>query len=183
MGSNIILVLLAMMFLITSLYILLFLKSFKKPKAGTALIRTGAGGSKVVIEGALLAIPILHQVEEIDLTTKTFTVRQAVLTKDQLSATIEVVFYFRIGNNSSSVRAAAQSIGCERSFQQEALEKFFLPKLSNALKIVGSEFDSTTLTPQNVAVKMSILQTVGTDLDGYELDDCVVERVDLVPAY
>ena len=49
---------------------ILFLNRFyKKATREVALVRTGAGGQKVVLDGGCLALPILHKVSEVNMRT------------------------------------------------------------------------------------------------------------------
>jgi len=63
---------------------------YAKATLDTALVRTGFGGRRVVMDGACLALPILHQVQKVSMGTIRFGIarkgREALMTRDQLRA-------------------------------------------------------------------------------------------------
>lgn len=179
MGQTIIIIVIAVQLLIVLGTVLLLIKTLHKPTKHKALIRTGMGGSKVVIEGAVLVFPYMHQVEEVDLSIKTFHLSQPAYTKDNILVTIEALFYLGVCNSPEYISLAALEIGAERTFDQAALKAFFEPKFIEAIKKVTAQWDSSTLVTQQYQLKLDILKAVGTDLNGYMLDDCIINKVTL----
>ncbi|MGH1339655.1 MAG: SPFH domain-containing protein [Aureispira sp.] len=157
------------------------IKTLHKPLKSQALLRTGIGGSKVVLEGAVFVFPRMHHLETLDLTIKTFTLRQAVLCKDQTTVMMEALFYLSIDCSPSSIQLAARKIGSERSFNQEALKEIFEPKFIVALRNVAATMDRSTLQIKSPALKLEIMKAVGVDLNGYVLEDCIVNTIDVLP--
>ena len=94
----------------------LFLQRFfRKASPETALVRTGAGGSKVVIDGGCLVLPFLHHVRTVSMRATSITVTLAgprsVITSDRLRADIEMQFLGRITPTREGVAAACQAMG------------------------------------------------------------------------
>ena len=46
-------------------------QTHRKVPQGKALIRTGFGGAKVALDSGMFVIPVLHKVEEMDISLKT----------------------------------------------------------------------------------------------------------------
>ena len=64
---------LAVIFVIFSIFYLN--RYYRKATREIALIRTGAGGQQVIIEGGFIASPFLHRVSEVNMKTSKFGVR------------------------------------------------------------------------------------------------------------
>ncbi len=88
---------------------------FAKATLNSALVRTGLGGRRVVLNGGCVSLPILHQLQRVNMGAVAIKVvragREALLTEDQLRADIEMEFEFRVLPTEEGVAAAAQSFG------------------------------------------------------------------------
>ena len=60
----------------------------------------------------------------------------------------------------------AQSLGCKRASDRQALVELFDAKFSEALKTVGKQFDFSELYTNRVRFREEILDIIGTDLSG-----------------
>ncbi len=162
-------------------FIILVIKTYRKATQGQALVRTGQGGAKVSF-GGLFVIPVLHQMEIMDITLKTVTIarqgKEGLICKDNLRADIKVNFFVRVNKTSEDVIQVAQAIGCKRASDKEALVDLFDAKFSEALKTVGKQFDFVELYNSREKFKLEILRTIGTDLNGYVLDDCAIDYLE-----
>ncbi len=95
---------------------ILFLHRFyAKASLETALVRTGVGGRKVVTEGGLLALPILHRLQKVSMQIVSVEVsrtgREAVLTSDKLRADVVMEFDLRVIPEPEAIATAAQTLG------------------------------------------------------------------------
>ncbi len=63
---------------------------YKKIPQGQALIRTGSGGTKVVFDKGMMVVPVLHMVEQMDLSVKTIEIarlkKDGLICKDNMRA-------------------------------------------------------------------------------------------------
>ncbi|MCW3788434.1 flotillin family protein [Plebeiibacterium sediminum] len=164
--------------------IILVIKTYRKATQGQALVRTGQGGTKVSFDG-LFVIPVLHQMEVMDITLKTVVIsrqgKEGLICKDNLRADIKVNFFVRVNKTSEDVIQVAQAIGCKRASDIESLVDLFDAKFSEALKTVGKQFDFVELYNSREKFKLEILRTIGTDLNGYVLDDCAIDFLEQTP--
>lgn len=162
----------------------LVIKTFKKAEQGQALVRTGQGGTKVSFSG-IFSIPVLHRLEQMDITVKTILIarqgKEGLVCRDNLRADIKVSFYVRVNKTTDDVIQVAQSIGCERGSDSTMLIELFDSKFSEALKTVGKQFDFVDLYNSRDDFKAEILKIIGTDLNGYVLDDCAIDYLEQTP--
>lgn len=165
--------------------VILIARAHKKVPQGKALIRTGFGGVKVAYDKGMFVIPVLHRMEEMDISLKTIEVNRAgsegLVCKDNLRADIKVVFFVRVNKSPEDIIRVAQSVGCSRASDQQTLSSLFDAKFSEALKTVGKQFDFVELYTARDRFKAEILRTIGQDLNGYELDDCAIDYLEQTP--
>ena len=155
---------------------------YRKVAQGQALVRTGQGGTKEAYDSGMLVIPVIHMVETMDLSVKTIEIArlkgEGLICKDNMRADIKVVFFVRVNQEVADIKKVAQTIGAERASDPEVLHKLFEAKFSEALKTVGKRFEFVELYDNRDKFKHEILQTIGSDLNGYVLDDCAIDYLE-----
>lgn len=160
------------------------IKAYKKTYQGQAIIRTGAGGTKVSF-GGLFVIPVIHKQEVMDITVKTMVInrtgKDGLVCKDNLRADIQVAFFVRVNKTVDDVKRVAEAIGCKRASDQKAIEQLFDAKFSEALKTVGKHFEFTELYDSRAQFNERIQQEIGRDLNGYVLEDCAIDYLEQTP--
>ncbi|MEM7165778.1 MAG: flotillin family protein [Planctomycetota bacterium] len=159
-------------------------KCYQKVAQGTALVRNGVGGSRVAFTG-IVVFPIIHKSERMDISVKRVKIlrkgEEGLVCKDNLRADIEVAFFVRVNKTPQDVLRVAQSLGCVRASEESSLREFFDAKFSEALKTVGKKFDFVDLYEQRHQFKDEILKIIGTDLNGYVLDDAAIDFLEQTP--
>lgn len=152
---------------------------YQKVGPDEALVRTGWGGMKVVTANGIFVAPVIHHHEKMDLTLKSFEIAregsEGLICKDNIRADIRVAFFVRVDKTQEEMREVAQSIGCKRASQVETLRELFDSKFSEALKTVGKQFEFVELYNKREQFKEEILKVIGTDLNGYRLDDAAID--------
>lgn len=160
------------------------IKMWRKALQGQALVRTGMGGTKVHFSG-IMVVPVIHKLEVMDITLKTIVIsrtgKEGLICKDNMRADIKVTFFIRVNQTIEDVKQVAQSIGSARASHQESLEQLFDAKFSEALKTVGKRLDFVDLYNSRDDFKQAIIETIGTDLNGYILDDCAIDYLEQTP--
>ena len=161
--------------------IALMIKCLRKVPQGSALIRTGQGGTQVSFDKKLV-IPVLHIVEHMDISVKRIEIDRSgedgLICKDNIRADIKVAFFVRVNKEDEDVKRVAQFLGCERASDEVALRTVFEPKFSEALKTVGKQFDFVELYNSREEFREQILRIIGTDLNGYLLDDAAIDYLE-----
>lgn len=156
---------------------------YRKVRKGTAFIRTGFGGTKVEFNG-FMVWPVFHRVEEMDVSLKRIEIertgRNGLICKDNMRADIKVAFFVRVNNVEEDVLRVAGSVGCERASSEDEIRTLFDAKFSEALKTVGKRFDFTSLYEDRDTFRDEILKVIGTDLNGFVLDDAAIDFLSLI---
>ncbi|MFI6575622.1 SPFH domain-containing protein [Nocardiopsis sp. NPDC050513] len=173
-----IVVLLALMLMVTRL--------FRKVEQGKALIISKLRDVHVTFTGAIV-LPVLHKAEVMDISLKTLTLdrrgREGLTCKDNIRADIRVYFYVRVNETAEDVKKVAKSIGTERASDQDTLQELFNSKFSEALKTVGKQFDFEELFTQREQFRHAIVSLIGTDLNGYSLEDVAIDELEQTPLH
>lgn len=154
-------------------------KFYQKVGPDEAMVKTGLGGTVITISGGTYVFPLFHHVERMDLTLKSFEIArtgsEGLICKDNIRADIRVAFFIRIDKTEEEIREVAQSIGPRRASQIETMRELFDAKFSEALKTVGKQFEFVELYDKREKFKEEILKVIGTDLNGYRLDDAAID--------
>lgn len=165
--------------------LVLFSRFYRKVGPEAALVRSGVSGLNVVTGKGMWVIPILHRVETMDLSLKRIEITRkgvsGLICRDNIRADIEVAFFVRVNNTVDDIKNVAQSIGCQRASERDKLIELFDAKFSEALKTVGKHFDFVELYNERDKFKEEILKVIGTDLNGYVLDDCAIDFLEQTP--
>ena len=174
-GLGILLFLIIVYFAIIALF-------YKKVHQGEALVRTGFGGTKVATDKGLYVVPVFHRVEVMDISVKKIQIErmgvEGLICKDNMRADIKVAFFVRVNNEVDFIKKVAQTIGVARASRKETLEDLFEAKFSEALKTVGKKFEFTALYEARREFRDEIVDIIGTDLNGYTLEDCAIDYLE-----
>ena len=164
--------------------IFVLLTFYRKVEKGTALVRTGMGGTKVYFNGGVI-IPVAHRADIMDISLKRIeldrTGKNGLICKDNMRADIKVAFFVRVNNVREDVLRVAESIGCDRASSEAEIRVLFDAKFSEALKTVGKKFDFTQLYEERDTFRDEILKVIGTDLNGFVLDDAAIDYLEQTP--
>lgn len=159
----------------------LFSRFYHKVEQSKVIIRNGVGG-QVVCFGGIFVVPIIHRFEEMDISVKRVEIaregKDGLICKDNLRADIRVAFFVRVNQTKEDVLKVAQLLGCQKASDSKTLMEFFDAKFSEALKTVGKKFDFVQLYTEREIFKNEILQIIGTDLNGYVLDDAAIDYLE-----
>lgn len=162
-----------------------FTRFYRKPGPEEAIVKTGMGGLSVVTGKGMMVIPLLQEAHVMDLSVKTILIEregsEGLICMDNMRADIKVTFFVRVNNQVTDIRTVAETIGPARASEQGKLEELFEAKFSEALKTVGKGFDFVQLYTERDQFKEQILRVIGTDLNGYVLDDCAIDFLEQTP--
>jgi uncharacterized membrane protein YqiK len=127
----------------------LFLNRFyAKASREVALVRTGLGGQRVVLDGGVLSLPIVHKVAEINMRTVRLEVERAgersIITQDRLRVEATAEFHVRVEPTNEGVATAAQALG-SKSFRATDLADILEGKLVDALLSVAAQYTMDSL--------------------------------------
>ncbi|MHB1458901.1 MAG: flotillin family protein [Armatimonadota bacterium] len=156
---------------------------YQKTSAEEAIVRTGQGGSKVIIDGGSIVVPIVHRVTRVSLKViKLTSVREgpdALITKDYLRADVHSEFYMRVGATDSQVLNAARSFG-EESGREDAIDTKVGDKLISALRSVAAKHDLAELHSDRESFAGAVQEVVSKEIEpnGLILETVTISRLD-----
>ena len=157
---------------------------YKKVEQGEAIIRNGIGGTKTSFSG-MFVFPVIHFWERMEISVKRIEIfrqgEQGLICKDNIRADIKVAFFVRVNKTADDVTLVAQTLGTKRASLESSLVELFDAKFSEALKTVGKQFDFVELYNSRERFKEEILKVIGTDLNGYRLDDAAIDYLEQTP--
>jgi uncharacterized membrane protein YqiK len=121
-------------------YILRWL--YRRSTKDTAFVRTGFLGEKVVVAGGAFVIPVLHEINPVNMNVVRIEVRRekgnALITKNRMRIDLVAEFFVRVGASRENVSAAAQTLG-RRTLQPELLRELLEGKFTAALRSVAAQ--------------------------------------------
>lgn len=157
------------------------LSMYKKTVQGIVILRTGYGGTKVFFNAGIV-IPVIHRMEVMDISVKKLEIaregKAGLICKDNMRADIQVAFFIRVNKSADDIVNVGQTIGCQRASDINTLRELFEAKFSEALKTVGKKFEFIELYEARSEFRQEILDIIGTDLNGYVLDDCAIDYLE-----
>lgn len=157
------------------------LSMYKKTVQGIVILRTGYGGTKVFFNAGIV-IPVIHRMESMDISVKKLEIaregKAGLICKDNMRADIQVAFFIRVNKSADDIVNVGQTIGCQRASDINTLRELFEAKFSEALKTVGKKFEFIELYEARSEFRQEILHIIGTDLNGYVLDDCAIDYLE-----
>jgi flotillin len=87
---------------------------YRRATKDVALIRTGFGGEKVVLNGGIMIIPVLHELMQVRLTTVKLEVsrlnKDALITLDKLRVDVVGLFHIKVKPDAQSIAAAHRAL-------------------------------------------------------------------------
>ena len=180
LGDTLLITMIAIIIVVIGLLVWI-ISMYKKIIQGKVIVRTGAGGTKVFFNAGLV-VPVLHKMEIMDISVKKLDVERTgingLICKDNIRADIKVTFFIKINKSTADIINVAQTIGCERASEIDVLRQLFDAKFSEALKTVGKKFDFVELYEARSEFREEIISIIGTDLNGYILDDCAIDDLE-----
>jgi uncharacterized membrane protein YqiK len=163
----------------------MFTKFYRMVDQGRALIVNKREAEPAVVFTGALVWPIIHRAEVMDISVKTIEIdrrgKEGLICKDNIRGDIKVTFFVRVNKTQDDVLKVAQSIGCARASDPRTLEELFNAKFSEALKTVGKGLNFEDLYKERQQFKDDIIKVIGTDLNGFVLDDAAIDYLEQTP--
>ena len=178
-------VLVAVVLLIAIALLLVVSRLFRKVEQGKALIISKTKKVDVTFTGAVV-LPVLHKAEVMDISVKTIEIRrtgrEGLICQDNIRADIHITFFVRVNKTVEDVIKVAQAIGTAAGQRPDRRSRScFAAKFSEALKTVGKQLDFVDLYTKREEFRDRIIRVIGTDLNGYHLDDAAIDYLEQTP--
>jgi uncharacterized membrane protein YqiK len=174
----------AAVLLMVLVILLVVSRLFRKIDQGKALIISKVRKVDVTFTGAVV-LPVLHRAEVMDISVKTIEINRAgqegLICRDNIRADIRITFFVRVNKTVEDVIKVAQAIGTARASDETTLQVLFNAKFSEALKTVGKQLDFVDLYTKRDDFRDQIIRVIGTDLNGYSLEDAAIDFLEQTP--
>lgn len=156
---------------------------YRRATKDVALIRTGFGGEKVVLNGGIMVIPVLHELMQVRLTTVKLEVsrlnKDALITLDKLRVDVVGLFHIKVKPDAQSIAAAAQTLG-DSVNNPDAVKSLLDGKLVSALRSVAATMTMEHLHANRADFIQKVQEALMTDLDmnGFQLESVSITHFD-----
>ncbi|MDJ0951091.1 MAG: flotillin domain-containing protein [Alphaproteobacteria bacterium] len=156
---------------------------YRRSAQGTAFVRTGLGGRKVVHNGGAIVIPLVHAITPVNMNTLRLEVsrsrEQGLITQNRMRVDATAEFYVRVAANQEAIAAAAQTLG-NRTMDPPALVELLEGKFVDALRRVAAEMTMEELHEKRGEYALRVRDAVGEDLvrNGLELETVSITQLD-----
>lgn len=179
-------VFLAVVLLIAIGLVVIVGRLFRKVEQGKALIISKVNKVDVTFTGAVV-LPVVHKAEIMDISVKTIEIERAgrdgLICRDNIRADIKITFFVRVNKTAEDVIKVAQAIGTARASHEVTLQELFNAKFSEALKTAGKHLDFVDLYTKRDEFRDEIVRLIGTDLNGYSLEDAAIDYLEQTPLH
>ena len=159
---------------------------YRRATRETSLVKTGAGGKKVIMDGGTIVIPLLHEISPVNMRTLRLEVKRqgdgALITKDRMRVDVGVEFYVSVQATEDGISRAAQTLG-DRTFDVNQLREMIEGKLIDGLRAVAARMTMDELHENRSNFVQEVQNTVSNDLlkNGLELESVSLTALDQTP--
>jgi len=182
---------LLLIWVVVGLALLLFVglvlgRLYRRATREISLVKTGAGGKKVIMDGGVIVVPLLHEVSPVNMKTLRLEVKRdgdgALITKDRMRVDVGVEFYVSVQPTDEGVARAAQTLG-DRTFDIEQLREMIEGKLIDSLRAVAAQMSMDQLHENRADFVQEVQNTVSEDLlkNGLSLESVSLTALDQTP--
>lgn len=166
---------------------ILFLNRFyKKGSREVAMIRTGFGGQRIVMERGCIALPIIHRISEVNMKTMRLEIERkgerSIITNDRLRVDASAEFYVRVNPSDEGVTTAAQALA-GKSFRASELAETLEGKLVDAMLSVAARYTMDELQDRRGEYVREVSEALSPTLamNGLLLENVALTRLDQTP--
>lgn len=169
-----------------ALLILFLARYYRKATQEVALVRTGAGGRKVVLDGGCLSLPFLHKIAEVNMRTTRLEVERlgpkSIITRDRLRVDVGAEFHVRVAASPEGVATAAQALA-GKSFRAAELAEVLEGKLVDAMLAVAARHTMDELQDNRAGYAREMAEVLKENLaqNGLMLESVSLTRIDQTP--
>ncbi|MFN0114620.1 MAG: flotillin family protein [Paracoccaceae bacterium] len=159
---------------------------YRRATREVSLVKTGAGGKRVIMDGGAIVIPLLHEIRPVNMKTLRLEVKRAseaaLITKDRMRVDVGAEFYVSVQATEDGISRAAQTLG-ERTFDVEPLREMIEGKLIDGLRAVAARMTMDELHENRTSFVQEVQNAVSNDLlkNGLELESVSLTGLDQTP--
>ncbi|WP_377188489.1 flotillin family protein [Ruegeria meonggei] len=159
---------------------------YRRATREVSLVKTGAGGKKIIMDGGVIIVPLLHEVSPVNMKTLRLEVQRsdeaALITKDRMRVDVGVEFYVSVMATDEGIARAAQTLG-DRTFDVEQLREMIEGKLIDGLRAVAAQMTMDGLHENRADFVQEVQNAVSEDLlkNGLSLESVSLTALDQTP--
>ncbi len=159
---------------------------YRRATREVSLVKTGAGGKKVIMDGGTIVIPLLHEVSPVNMKTLRLEVQRnneaAMITKDRMRVDVGVEFYVSVSPTDEGIARAAQTLGA-KTFDVSQLREMIEGKLIDGLRSVAAQMTMDELHENRSEFVQEVQNAVSEDLlkNGLSLESVSLTALDQTP--
>jgi flotillin len=159
---------------------------YRRATREVSLVKTGAGGKKVIMDGGTIVVPLLHEVSPVNMKTLRLEVRRtgeaALITQDRMRVDVGVEFYVSVMPTDDGIARAAQTLG-DRTFYVDQLREMIEGKLIDGLRAVAAKMTMDGLHENRSDFVQQVQNAVSEDLtkNGLSLESVSLTALDQTP--
>ena len=159
---------------------------YRRSTREVSLVKTGAGGKKVILDGGTIVVPLLHEISPVNMKTLRLEVQRshegALITKDRMRVDVGVEFYVSVNATEEGISRAAQTLG-DRTFFVDQLRELIEGKLVDGLRAVAAQMTMDELHENRAEFVQEVQNAVSEDLlkNGLELESVSLTALDQTP--
>jgi uncharacterized membrane protein YqiK len=159
---------------------------YQRASNEVALVKTGIGGRKVVIDGGTIAIPYFHEVARVNMQTIRMSVAcagdRSLITQDRLRVDVGAEVYVSVKPEAEAVSRATQTLG-KRLFQADQLRGLLDGMVIDALRSEAAKATMDALHENRGAFVANVQKALTEPLAkfGLEMDSVSLIGLDQTP--
>lgn len=159
---------------------------YQRATREVSLVKTGAGGKRVIMDGGTIVVPLLHETSPVNMKTLRLEVQrngeQALITKDRMRVDVGVEFYVSVSATIEGISRAAQTLG-DRTFYVDQLREMIEGKLVDGLRSVAAQMTMDGLHENRSDFVQEVQNAVSEDLlkNGLSLESVSLTALDQTP--
>lgn len=159
---------------------------YRRATREVSLVKTGAGGKRVIMDGGAIVLPLLHEISPVNMKTLRLELKRAsegaLITKDRMRVDVGAEFYVSVQATEDGISRAAQTLG-DKTFNVEALREMIEGKLIDGLRAVAARMTMDELHENRTSFVQEVQNAVSNDLlkNGLELESVSLTALDQTP--
>jgi uncharacterized membrane protein YqiK len=161
------------------------MRLYRQVEPNHALVISPTSGEPRVIYTGALVFPVLHHAEEISLVPHTITLERrgprGVLCRDSIRVDLRATFRVQINRTREDILKVAQTLGCSRAGDPKVVQEIFEARFSGAIETAARSYTFRDLLDRRLQFADEIREVIGTDLQGFVVDDVTIDQLDHTP--
>lgn len=164
------------------LFVAFFIAFFKRATKEIAIIRTGFGGEKIIMDNGGFVVPLLHDALIINLNIIKLEITrekgEAFITKNRLRVDITADFSIRVIPDPKAISLAGQTLG-KKTQNPDELKSQLEASCVEALREAAAKMTLESLHDDNDQINKIVEEAIGVDLQrfGLQLESVAIAKL------